>query len=69
MMPTIIKTTTMQEIIEDAFGEVDIDDLSFTGNITHIVGYRRAESSQFVMEKPEEPYGEWVWISRYQEDE
>ena len=64
-MPRIIKELTMSELIEDEFGEVDVEMLTVTANIAHHVGYRKVTMEPPEIKSPYEPYGEWAWHARY----
>ena len=68
-MPRIIKELTMSELIEEEFGEVDVEMLTVTSNIPYHVGVRKVTVDPTQPYPTGEPYADWVWISRYSEDE
>ena len=70
-MPTSLKYrhTTMRELIEEVFGEVDVETLSITSNVAHHVGYRKVTMDHAEIKPTYEPWAEWVWHARYWEDE
>jgi hypothetical protein len=59
----------MRELIEDIFGEVDVETLSITSNIAYHVGYRRVVLDHTEIKPPYEPWADWVWSARYWAEE
>ena len=63
----IKKRITMQDVIEDSFGEIDLDMLYLPANIAYHVGHRKVTQELTKVDDTSEPYSDWVWIARYSE--
>ena len=60
----------MAEIIEDSLGELDLDMISIPINMAHWLGYRKVDYDYVRTDHQQSsPYEEWVWLSRYIDDE
>jgi hypothetical protein len=55
----------MLELIEDTFGEVDVEMLTVSANIAYHVGYRKVMTDPQQLFPTGEPYADWVWAARY----
>jgi hypothetical protein len=59
----------MLELIEDTFGEVDVEMLEVSSNIPYQVGYRKITVDPVKLDEPTQPYADWVWLARYWEED
>ena len=55
----------MQDIIEDSFGEMDLDMLYIPAHLAHHIGYRKVTQEVTKSDETNNPYYDWVWIARY----